>query len=234
MQIEEIVDQIGFVLGIPANDNVEGVDISKAVGIALREAQAYMSVPVYKTLPFSTRIDLGKHDIRTTRVKDVSPAYPKVGINMSNMDSSNVFQLAASQKYSSAISSSRNMDPIINQLAMAQLSNQLSTDFQWKHDLENDCLYITCKQPRPSQITISYIPEYKDVSEVKSKAWINLIIRLAEAYTKKALGRSRSKYTVEGSNVSLDGQILLDEANAEIEAIHEEMENKTNRLVIVN
>jgi hypothetical protein len=51
---------------------------------------------------------------------------------------------------------------------------------------------------------------------------------------KKALGRSRSKYTIEGSNVSTDGEILLSEANAELETIRAELENRKNKLIVVN
>ena len=51
---------------------------------------------------------------------------------------------------------------------------------------------------------------------------------------KKALGRSRSKYTVEGSNVSLDGDVLLQEANTELEKIREELESKKRKIVVLN
>ena len=48
---------------------------------------------------------------------------------------------------------------------------------------------------------------------------------------KIALGRARSKYTVEGSNVSLDGDTLLSEGNAELEQIREELENRLLRFL---
>ena len=51
---------------------------------------------------------------------------------------------------------------------------------------------------------------------------------------KKALGRSRSKYKIDGSNVSLDGDTLLAEANAELEAIRNELKVKGSKLVILN
>ena len=51
---------------------------------------------------------------------------------------------------------------------------------------------------------------------------------------KKALGRTRSKYTIEGSNVSLDGETLLSEANAELEAIRAELREKKQKLVVLN
>lgn len=235
MKMDEIVQQVNFMLGIPANSNVEELDTRQAVLIAFREAKRYMRTPCLKTVPFSRRIDLEKNGIATTVVRGVYPAQPKVGLNLSNVESGNVFQLAAAVNAGAMLNSTvSNLDPIVNQLAMAQASNVLSTDWQWRYDLDNQVLYITCKAPIASQVTIDYVPNYKDVSEVKSKSWIDIIIRLSEAYMKKALGRSRSKYTVQGSNVTLDGEILLNEANAELESIRQEMEQKSSRLVVLD
>lgn len=235
MTMDEIVMQVSFMLGIPANSNVEELDVRQAVLIAFREAKRYMRTPALKTVSFSTRIQLEKSGIVTTCVRGVYSAYPKVGLNLSNVGGGNVFQLAAAVNAGAMINSTTsNLDPIVNQLAMAQASNTLSTDLNWRHDVDNDVLYITCKAPRPLQVTIDYVPEYKDVNEVKNKSWIDIIIRLSEAYMKLALGRSRSKYTIQGSNVSLDGDTLLSEANSQLEAIRAEMESKTNRLVILD
>ena len=235
MQMDEIVQQVSFMLGIPANENVENLDVRQAVLIAFREAKRYMRTPALKTVPFSRRINLEKVGIKNTTVRGVYAAQPKVGLNMSNVEAGNVFQLAAAVNAGAMINSTiSNLDPIINQLAMAQASNVLSTDWNWRHDQDNGVLYVTCKAPDPAQVTIDYVPDYQDVSEVKNKSWIDIIIRLSEAYMKKALGRSRSKYTIQGSNVTLDGEILLNEANAELEALKSAMESKSNRLVVLD
>lgn len=235
MNMDEIVDQVSFMLGIPANENVEELDIRKAVLIAFRDAKRYLRTPALKTVPFSTRIDLVKANIITRTIKAVKPAYPKVGLNLSNVNSGNVFQLAAAINYGALVNSNTgDLTPIVNQLAMAQVSNVMATDIQWNYDLDNQALYITCKDPKYSMVTIEYVPDYKDVSEIKNQSWIDIIIRLSEAYMKKALGRSRSKYTIAGSNVSLDGETLLSEANQEFEALRTEMESKSNRLVILD
>ena len=194
MKMDEIVQQVSFMLGIPANENVENLDVRQAVLIAFREAKRYIRTPALKTIPYSTRIDLPKAGIVTTTIRSVYPAYPKVGLNMSNVDAGNVFQLAAAVNAGGMLNSTTsNLDPIINQLAMAQASNCLATDWQWRYDLDNQCLYITCKAPRPGQVTIDYVPDYQDVSEIKNKSWQDIIIRLSEAYMKKAMGRTRSK-----------------------------------------
>jgi hypothetical protein len=236
MRMEEIVDQVSFMLGLPANDNVEGLQVEKAVLIAFKELKRYMKTPVDKTVPFSTRIDLKSVGINTVKVLNVRAAVPRIGLTMSSIDSANVFQVAAAVNTYSAIgnTSSLNIDPIMTEMAMAQVRNTLSTDFQWSYDQDNQVVYCTHRESRPSVVTVRYVPDYTDVSEIKDETWINYLIRLSEANMKKALGRSRSKYTVEGSNVSLDGEALLAEANAELETIRAELEARKNKFVAIN
>lgn len=235
MTVDEIVEQISFMLGIPSNQNVESLDLRKAVLIAFREAKRYIRTTTLKTVAYSRRIDLEKVEIFTTNIKAVYPAYPKTGLNLTNVECGNVFQLAAAVNAGAMLNSTTgNLDPIINQLAMAQVSNILSTDWQWVYDELNQALYITCKAPRPSQVTILYVPDFRDVSEVTNRSWQDIIVRLSQAYAKLALGRTRSKYTIQGSNVSLDGETLLDEANEELRSLREEMESKSNRLVVLD
>ena len=236
MVMEEIVDQVGFMLGLPANENVEGLDIKQAVLIAFRELKRYMKTPVDKTVPFSTRIDLEAVGIHTAKVLYVFASTPRIGLTMSSIDSGNVFQVAAAVNAYSSIgqTSAINIDPIVTEMSMAQVRNALSTDFQWKHDPHNNVIYCTHRDPRPATVTIRYVPDYQDVSEIVSPTWIDYLIRMSEANMEKALGRSRSKYTVEGSNVSLDGDTLLAEANAELEAIRQELEAKKRKLVVLN
>ena len=76
--------------------------------------------------------------------------------------------------------------------------------------------------------------KYEDVSEIVSDTWIDYLVRMSTANMKVALGRSRSKYTIEGSNVSLDGDTLLSEANAELEAIRSELDQKKQHLIVLN
>lgn len=236
MTMQEIVQQVSFMLGIPANENVEDLQIEQAVLIAFRELKRYMKTPVDKTVPFQRRLDLVKLGINTKKVLNVQAAYPRIGLTMSSIDSGNVFQVAAAVNTYSAIgqTSSINIDPIMTEMAMAQVRNTLTTDFQWRYDIDNQVVYCTHREPVPTQVTITYTPDYQDVSEIQNDTWIDYLLRMSEANMKKALGRSRSKYQIEGSNVSYDGEILLQEANTELEAIRTELETKKNKLVILN
>ena len=236
MTMEELVDQVSFMLGLPSNENIEGLDVRKAAMIAFRELKRYIRTPVEKTVPFSTRIDLKKQNIKATSVLAVYPSQPRIGLVMSSIDSGNVFQVAASVNAYSHIgqTSAINIDPIMSEMAMAQVRNTLSTDLQWRHDRLNEVIYVTHRDPRPATITIRYVPDFQDVSEISGSSWEDYLVRLTEANMKKALGRTRSKYKVEGSNVSLDGEELLAEANAELEAIREELEARRRKLIVVN
>lgn len=236
MDIAEIVDEVSFQLGLLATDNVEGLQVERAVMIAFRELKRYMKTPVDKTVAFSTTIDLKAAGIHTKTVLAVRPAKPRIGLTLNTIDSGNVFQVAAAVNTYSAIgnTSSLNIDPIMTEMAMAQVRNTLGTDFQWNFDPHNQVLLVAHRDPRPAQVTIRYVPDYQDVSEIESNVWIDYLIRLSKAYMKEALGRIRSKYTVEGSNVTLDGETLLSEAQAEFETIRNELGEKKNRLVVLN
>ena len=236
MTMQEVVQQVSFMLGIPSNENVEDLQVEQAVQIAFRELKRYMKTPVDKTVPYQKRLDLVQLGINTKKVLNVQAAYPRIGLVMSSIDSGNVFQVAAAVNTYSAIgqTSSLNIDPIMTEMAMAQVRNTLATDFQWRYDIDNQVIYCAHRDPMPTEVTITYTPEYQDVSEIQNDTWIDYLIRLAEANMKKALGRTRSKYTVEGSNVSLDGEQLIQEANTELEAIRTELEAKKNKLVVLN
>ena len=236
MNMQEIVQEVSFRLGIPSNENVEDLQVEQAVQIAFRELKRYIKTPVDKTVPFQHRLDLVKLGITTKKVLNVQAAYPRIGLTMSSFDSGNVFQVAAAVNTYSAIgqTSSINIDPILTEMAMAQVRNTLTTDFQWRYDIDNQVVYCTHRDPVPAAVTITYTPDYQDVSEIQNDTWIDYLLRLAEAHMKKALGRSRSKYRIEGSNVSNDGEMLLQEANTELEAIRTELEAKKTKLVVLN
>ena len=236
MTMDEIVQEVSFMLGFPANENVEGMDIRQAVNIAFRELKRYIKSPVDKTVPFSTRIKLKEAGINTKKVLYCYAAYPRIGLTMSSIDSGNVFQVAAAVNVYSAIgnTSNINIQPIQTEMAMAQVRNTLSTDFQWKYDPQNDVIYCTHRDPRPSVVTIRYVPIYQDVSEIISDTWIDYLVRMSIANMKIALGRSRSKYTIEGSNVKLDGETLLSEANAELETIRAELKDRKQHFTVLN
>lgn len=234
--MDEYVSKISFMLGFPANKNNEQVDISQAVDIAFNELREYMKTPCNKTVPFATRLDLKALGINTVNVLYVQAAEPRIGLSLTAIDSSNVFQVAAAVNISSGYGNGNtlNIDPIMSQLALQQTRNALSTDLQWSYDQPNQVVYVTHRAPIPATITIRYVPIFSDVSEIVEPTWINYMLRLGLAYAKISLGRTRSKYVIEGSNVTLDGDNLLTEGNAELEAIRNELKAKPSKLRVLN
>ena len=236
MTIEEIVSKVDFMLGLPTVELEEGVQTQQAVLLAFEELKSYMKTPVNKTVPYSPRLDLKELGIHTVNILYVQAAYPRIGLTLSSIDSGNVFAVAAAVNTYGAIgqTSSLNIDPILTEMGMAQVRNTIGTDFQWTYDIDNQVVYCTHRAPVPSVVTIRYVPEYTDVSEIKSHTWIKYLIRLSEAYMKLSLGRARSKYKVSDSNVELDGDTLLSEAQSDFETIRSELEAKKNRIVVLN
>lgn len=236
MTMQDYVNDMTAMLGMPANENIEGLEPEKYVEIAFKELKRYIKTPVAKTVPYSTRIDLAAQDIKCKKIWSVRPSIPRIGLTMSSIDSGNVFQVAASVNVYSAIgnTSSLNIDPIMTEMAMAQVRNTLGTDFQFTHDKLNNVLYVAHRDPRPACVTITYTPILTDVSEVVSDSWQNYILRMATANFKVALGRTRSKYKIAGSNVELDGETLLNEGNEELRTMREELGTKRSKLVVLN
>ena len=236
MTMDEIVKRVYFMLGSPKGPDCNDENIKQAVLIAFQDLKTYMKTPVNKTVPYAKRLDLVKLGINTVKVLYVQAAYPRIGLTLSSLDAGNVFQVAAAANVYSQIGNTAtlNIDPLVTEMAMAQVRNTITTDFQWNYDITNQCIYCTHRDPVPAMVTIRYVPNFQDVSEILSETWINYLIRLSEAYMKLHLGRKKSKYTVEGSNVSLDGEILLNEANTQLDALHEELKGKKNRLVVLN
>lgn len=236
MKMDEICEEVNFQLGLPANENVEGLQTERAVNLAFRELKRYMKTPVDKTVPFAHRIALADVGIKTKKVLNVQGAYPRIGLTLSTIDSGNVFQTAAAINVYSNIgnASAVNIGPIMTELAMAQVRNTLSTDMQYKYDSLNNVLYIAFRDPIPAQITITYVPDFQDVSEIVSDTWVDYLVRMSLANMKVALGRTRSKYKIEGSNVSLDGDQLLTEGNQELADIRAELKSNRRNMVILN
>ncbi len=236
MTMAEMVSEVSFMLGLPANHNVEGLQPEQAINIAFRELKRYMRTPTAKTVPYQRRLDLVRLNIKTDNVLSVFAAYPRMGLTLGTIEAGNVFQVAAAINTQSTIGNTAklNIDPIMTELAMAQVRNTLATDFQWWWDKPNQVVYCAHRDPKPVSVTIKYRPEYSDVSEVTGDKWMDYLVRMSTANMKIALGRSRSKYRIEGSNVTLDGEVLLSEGNAELEQMRGELEATRNKLTVVN
>ena len=87
-------------------------------------------------------------------------------------------------------------------------------------------MYINTAWDRPDKITVEYVPYYKDVSEVTSDYWIDIIVRLSIALAKVTIGRIRTKFTQSNALWSLDTNILT-EGQEELNNLREQMRTST-------
>ncbi len=104
---------------------------------------------------------------------------------------------------------------------LGQMRQTMSTDLAFREDRQEKKLYINTSCGQPKTITIEYIPKFKDVDEIKSDHWIDILSRMSLAMTKKALGRIRTRFKVNNMPYSDDGEIILEEGIRELEEIRE-------------
>lgn len=230
MELAAFKEEIKFKLtGGLIECELDDAAFDKVLNAALREVQRYIDTTVIKTIPYSNCIDLSEYN-----VSSVSRVYRARGF-MSNETSS--APTPEDPMYASQwqlLSGTGNMynfnDYVFNYAAyntLQQIRNTTSSDLAFRYDKSSNKLYINIATSKPESITIEYIPIYKDVSEIVSDYWIDIIVRLATAIAKVALGRIRTRYTQSNALWTQDGQQMLDEGNNELNDIREKLQAST-------
>ena len=209
MTIEEYKDEILMSLGAPIVQ-IEIKDyIPQYINRAFRELKRYISTPHFVTVPYTgAAIDLTSYNVYS--VINVMRSQPTYGTFIQDAD---VFTLASSYY------NMNNIDNYVNRMAILQQRNTLATDLDFIWNSETKQLFISTNPPFPPALTIQYTKEYTKVDDIKDPYWTDLLLRLAIAYSKQALGRVRGKYTLNSAQYNLDGETLINEANPEIENI---------------
>ena len=110
---------------------------------------------------------------------------------------------------------------------LLQIRNTTSTDLAFRYDRHSNLLYVNVSSNTPSSITIEYVPQLQDVSEIVSDFWNDVLVRLTVALTKVTVGRVRSKFKQSNALWTLDGDTLLNEGTAELAALREELKSST-------
>lgn len=217
MTREEYIEDIKISLGAPIVDiEVESI-MGKLVDKAFREVSRYITETRFITVPYSDGvIDTKPYHIDTviqlfrtnnpSRIGDFTDIYSLSTINTANLSQNNLL-----------------LSDYMYRTQMNQLKSTIKTDLEHTFDKADQKIYVDCFYPVPDRITIVYVPEFKDVSDVKEMYWINYIQRLSLAFCKESLGRVRGKYNLSSSLYSLDGDTLLNEGIAERDAIREEL-----------
>lgn len=225
MELRDCVEDIKLeITGGVTHLEIPDEIIAKLVNKTLREVQRYCDETRLMTIPYAKCIDLSDTDISS-----VSAVYRVYGIgNESSSGSSTVsgYDPVSTQMWSTLTASGNfyNLNNYLTNLitynTVQQLENTTSTDLAFKYDSQSNKLYINVNDV-PTEITIEYIPKFKDVSDLKTDYWQNILLRLSVAYVKIALGRIRSKYKQTNSLWDIDGDTLLAEGNEELKELRE-------------
>lgn len=230
MQLQGYISEIkmqltGGVLDLEISDDA----LAQIVNNALREVQRYIDSTKIITIPYLPCIDLTKYN-----VSSVSRVYRTEGYVIADSDANNAaytdpMYLGMWQTMSGLGSYSRISDWIYGYGAWneaMQIRNTLSTDLNFRFDKSTNQLYINVAFDIPKNITVEYVPYYKDVSEVTSDFWVDIILRLSLALTKVAIGRIRTKFSQTNALWSLDTNILA-EGQEELTNLRELMRQST-------
>jgi hypothetical protein len=113
---------------------------------------------------------------------------------------------------------------------MLQVRNTTTTDMAFRQDHAEHKLYINSGFDKPEAVTIEYVPIIKNVEDISSDYWIDILQRLALARTKVILGRIRTRYKANSSLWEQDGDTMLAEGQEELKDLQEKL--RTNSQII--
>lgn len=203
--------------------------LTKIINSSLREMQRYIDTVMVVTVPYQKCIDMSSY--KPSSVVNVFRA--KGYMNGEEQGSATVMDpmYATQWMLLSGTGNIANLtDYAYNYSAwntLLQIRNTTSTDLSHYFDKTTNKLYVNVSTNIPTDITVMYIPRFDDVSQITSDYWIDVLVRLAAAQTKIAVGRVRSKFKQSNALWVLDGDSLIEEGNAELTALRTELKDST-------
>ena len=235
---QEYIDYIKLMLTADRlHLEVSDETIGKFVDQALIELQRYIDETKLITVPFAKCIDLTGFD--HSAVVHVYRTEGFTGDTTSGMSSSEVDPMYAQTwtVFTGAGAMYNLNNYVLNYAAyntLLQMRNTMSTDMSFKEDKHANKLYINSNYDKPQRITIEYIPLFKNVEEITSDYWIDILRRLSLALTKVALGRVRSRFTAANSPFTQDGEVILAEGLEELKELREILRSNSNLFLPVD
>ena len=224
MTMEEVIAEMRLELtGNVLETELDDKTFEQIVNKAIRELQRYMDSTKFKTIPFAKCIDCKDSDIssvsRVCRAQiyggqdfkggSIDPFYAQAFMIFSNQ--------GALYNYTDYVAKFGAWNTLL------QMRNTISTDLQFVWDSFEQKLYINTLD-MPEFITLEYVPVIKDVDEIKSPYWIDNLIRYSVGLAKIYVGRIRTRYELANNQWTGDGNIILEEGNAEIKELREKLQ----------
>ena len=230
MTLEEYVDNIkleltGGVLELEISDDV----IAKTVEKALREVQRYIDTTKFVTVPYVPCIDLDGFE--SSSITHVYRTEGYIGDASSTNALADPMYAQQWMVFSSGGTMYNLNNYVLNYLSyntLLQMRNTSSTDLAFREDKVHNKLYINVGFDTPTKITIEYVPKFKDVSEITSDYWIDILYRLSLALVKVILGRLRTRFTQTNALWAQDGETMLGEGNTELANLREILRTNSN------
>ncbi len=204
---------------------LEDAQLKLIVKKEMRELERYWDETTKKTIPAKSCIDLKEVGIDACSIKHVYRAtgYGNGGENLNNVDPVWAQQWLVFGNLGNMYNV---QDYVYNYAAwntMSQIRNTMSTDLRFDEDRHNNLLYIN-EVSCPTAVTVEYIPRIKDVEDIKSVYWIDILVQLCVAMCKINFGRARTRFTLSNGLWPMDGEKLLQEGNEELSKLREKLE----------
>jgi hypothetical protein len=224
MNREAYIDEIKLALtGFVLESELDDVTYNRILDSAFRQTQRYINTTSLMTLDFSNCIDLSKYHVDV-----VTNVYRIAGYGSESKDYSTISDPVYLQYYAwlgngsvSGISNYVSNLGAFNQLL--SIRNTTSTDLAFKQDKSQNKLYINVSGNVPDKITIEYIPNYKDIEDVTSSYWTDILVRMAVAIAKITVGRIRTRFGEANAIWAMDGATILQEGKDELEKLRDHL-----------
>lgn len=240
MKLEDILSEIkleltGYVLDIEINDET----LVSVVKKSLRELERFWDETTMITIPFASCIDLEGEFFRE-KVSSIVKVYRTEGVGDASGGLSvanDPVQMAQFAIFSNGGTMYNLNDYVLNYsswMTMAKVRNTMSTDMAFREDRHNKKLYINKAGSSPSMVTVEYIPKLRDVEDIKSDYWIDILIKYCVALTKVVLGRIRTRFSQSNALWTQDGDKILEEGNTELKELREVLRLNSNMTYLID
>lgn len=230
--IKRVKFRLGQIKGLKTRIELNEEDIGNLIQMSLDELVDKVDTPSLLVIPYSEIIDVKKYKISS--IDHVMRAEVPYGSASTEGIGVDPFYLSSSIAIGSGVGSA-SLNSIFELQAAyavrAMAQNTIQAELIYFHDLYKGILMVSYSGQRPRAISILYRPEIKCVEDLPSNVWITYLIRLAVAHGKIIIGRWRAKYSVQGSPVTLNNEILA-EGLSELEKIYEELKPLTGGRVV--
>ena len=240
MKLEDILDEVkleltGYILDMEITDET----LVSVVKKALRELERFWDESTMITVPFASCIDLDGEFFKE-KVSSIVKVYRTEGVGDSDGGLSVVndpIQMAQFAIFSNGGTMYNLNDYVLNYaswMSMYQIKNSMSTDMAFREDRHNKKLYINKVMSTPSFVTIEYIPKLRDVEDIQSDYWIDILIKYCVALTKVVLGRIRTRFAQSNALWTQDGDKILEEGNTELKELRELLRLNSNMTYLID